>query len=417
MGDKAELFRKGKRTSIIAGLGTLVFALLKGFAGVISGSVVLLGDAVHSAANSLSAFFVWAGLKFSQREPTDKFPYGFYKVENVTSLLVSGLILFAGYSIATESYSKLFQLTELSYPLIAFSVAVLDALIMFLIGTYEIKEGRKINSQSLVADGKESRLHLLSSSIVIVGLFAGFMQIAYLEGLAGIAISLFIFKEGLESAKDSIFALMDVSPDPAIEDKVIEAIADVSGIEGYGDLKLRRSGPFIFGECVVKVRKHLDVDRAHELSQRLEKEIKEKTELVDSFLIRVEPYEVKQARVTVPIKDKAGLDSSVSDHFGRAPYFAFISLNKETKEIEQVKIVDNQFKDKEVRAGLSASHFIVKEKIDSLITKEIGEISFHTLRDHLVDIFKVQGATVETIANNYLAGKLERLEQPTREKD
>lgn len=417
MVDKAELFKKGKRTSIIAGLGTLLFAALKGIAGLLSGSVVLLGDAIHSAADSVSAFLVWVGLKISQKEPTEKFPFGFYKVENITSLFVSGLIIFAGYSIFSESLGKLFQLTKLNYPIIAFSVAILDAIIMFLIGKYEVKEGKKINSQSLIADGKESKLHLFSSSIVIVGLFAGFMGIPYLEGIAGIAISMFIFKEGIESIKDSVFALLDVSPDPEIEEKVIGTISKVSGIEGYGNLRLRRSGPFVFGECVVKIRKYLDVDRAHELSKKLEEKVKEETSMVDSFKIRVEPYETSKIRVSIPVKTKEGLDSKISDHFGRSPYFAIVFLDKESKSIENLEILKNEFKDKEVRAGLSASRFIVKEKIDSLITKEIGEISFHTLRDNLVDIYEVKGEKVKEITQNFLEEKLERLEKPTREKD
>lgn len=415
--DKPDLFEKGKKTSILAGLGTLFFALAKAAIGLLSGSIVLLGDAVHSAADSFSAFVVWFGLKIAQKDPTEKFPYGFYKAENITSLFVSSLILFAGYSIAKQSYSKLWAATSLEFPLFAISIAVMDAAVMFAIGTYEIKEGKKISSGSLIADGKESRLHLLSSSIVVFGLVSSFLGVLYLEAIAGILISLFIFKEGIESGKDSIFALLDVSPDKEIEQDIIGIIGEISGAEGFGNLRLRKSGPFIFGECTVKIRKEVEVERAHEISEKISDKIEEEIERVDSFTIKIEPYKTDRLRIAIPVEDENGPKSKISSHFGRANYFAFVSLDKKEEKVEEVTIKENKFKDKEVRAGLSASNQIAEEKIDSLVTKMIGEISFHTLRDNLIDIYKSKGDTVEQIANNFLGENLRKLPNPTREKD
>lgn len=417
MEDKSKLFKKGKKTSIFAGVGTLLFALIKGVAGLLSGSIVLTGDAIHSAADSFSAFLVWVGLKISQKDPTEKFPYGFYKVENVTSLLVSFLILFAGFSIARKSISKLSATTSLNYPIFAVGVAILDAAVMFTIGTYEIKEGEKINSQSLVADGRESRMHLLSSSIVLIGLVSSILSLPYIESVAGILISLFIFHAGFESGRDAIFALLDVSPSKEMEKKIIEVIGSVSGIEGYGGLKLRKAGPFVFGECTIKIRKFVDVDRANEISNKIEEEIKDKINRIDSFSIKVEPYETDKIRAIIPVKDSKGDKSTISEHFGRAKNFALVSLDKEKEGIENVKIIPNEFKDKEIRAGLAASKSLTKEKIDALITKEIGDISFHTMRDNLIDIYKSKGKKVEDITQKFMKENLERLSEPTREKE
>jgi len=161
-------------------------------------------------------------------------------------LIISGLILFAGFEIIKESISKIFTTGELNNPLIAVGVAMLDAVVMFFIGSYEVKAGRRVNSQSLIADGKESRMHLFSSAIVLIGLFARWFGIMYLEGIMGILISLFIFGVGIESAKDAIFVLMDVSPSKEIEKKVAKAIQSAPGIEELFDLRLRKAGPFYF---------------------------------------------------------------------------------------------------------------------------------------------------------------------------
>ena len=82
---------------------------------------------------------------------------------------------------------------------------------------------------------------------------------------------------------------------------------------------------------------------------------------------------------------------------------------------ESTYVKENPYKEKMVRAGFAAVNFIVKEKIDALITREIGGISFHTLRDHLVDIYKIKGKNVREAVDNFVNNKLEHLTKPTKE--
>lgn len=407
------LFKQGTKTTIIAGSGTALFALSKGIVGFLSGSVVLMGDAVHSAADAVSTLLAWFGLRIAQKDPTEKFPYGFYKVENVTALLISALIFFAGFNIARESISKLFTTYELGIPIIAISVAVLDGIVMFFIGTYEMKSGQSINSQSLIADGKESRLHLLSSSVVVFGLVASFLQFPYLEGIAGFVISLFIFEAAYDTGKDAIFALMDVAPE-GVEDLIEETLQEVSGIQDFENLKLRKSGPFVFGEVDAKVRKSLNVNRAHEISEDIEGKIKEKTSRIDSFSVKFIPYQTEKKKVGLPIKKDEGLGSELSEQLGRADSFLLVEVSQ--GEIENFEVIKNPHQDKEKRAGLAASKMLVEEKIDSLIVKQIGPISLHTLRDNIVDVYRVDQERVEDILQSFNEEELEIIKQPTREK-
>jgi len=254
-----DIFNVGQRTTLTAVFTSVCLAAVKAIVGFISGSVVLLGDAVHSFADSFSSFAVWIGLRIARKKPTEKFPYGFYKAESIAALVVSYLILFAGYSIIKESIGKLFIKHSLFIPLLALATAVVDAIAMFLMGTYEARKGREINSQSLIADGKESRMHILSSSVVLLGILSVMFKIPYLEGVSGIIISLFIFQVGIGSAKDSIFSLMDVSPDPAVEEEIKAVLDSISGLKGFENLKLRKSGPFIFGEVTARVKKMMSV--------------------------------------------------------------------------------------------------------------------------------------------------------------
>ncbi len=412
--ERAKLFKQGKKTTIVAALVTILFAGAKAIVGFLSGSLVLIADAIHSAADSVSAFFVWLGLKIAQKRPTDKFPYGFYKAENITALLISFLILFAGYEIIKESISRLFEGYQLSIPFIAIGVALLDAVVMFFIGSYEVRVGKKINSQSLIADGKESKMHLLSSSIVLVGLLSAWFKIPYLEGIMGIFISLFIFKVGIDSAKDSVFALMDVSPSREIEKRVKKILETISGARGFENLKLRKSGPFIFGEVQIKIGKTVNVKRAYEISESIEKEIKKKVKLIDSFSVTILPFQTQKQKICIPIDKDKGLDSSISIHFGRADKFIFIEIDN--NKINHYYAKNNPHKEKEIRAGLSAASLVMEEKIDAIITKEMGPISFHTLRDNIVDIYIGIDGNIKDIVTKLSKQELKKLKEPTREK-
>ena len=409
-----DIFKQGQKASLFAASITVSLAVTKGIVGFISGSVVLMGDSVHSFADSFSSFAAWLGLKIAKKEPTEEFPYGFYKVENITAFLISLLILFAGYSIIKESINKIFVEYKIAIPMVAVGVALVDAIVMFLVGTYEVKVGRKINSQSLIADGRESRMHLFSSSVVLFGLIAAVLGIPYLEGIAGVAISLFIFKAGIESAKDSIFSLIDVSPDPAVEKKIKDILNKVSGLRGYQNLKLRKSGPLIFGEVEGRVGKNINIKRANEISNSIEKEIKKKVRTVDSFTVSFSPFETKKQKICIPVKNAKGLSSEISSHFGRAPLFLFVEI--EDNKVNNHYFKENPYKNEEKRAGLKSCDYVIGEKIDSIITKEMGPISFHILRDNIVDVYQAIDGIAQEIVNNYSEKKLNFLKEPTREK-
>ena len=109
------------------------------------------------------------------------------------------------------------------------------------------------------------------------------------------------------------------------------------------------------------------------------------------------------------------MNSRIDDKFGRVNYFIFVTVDKKSEKIESEYIKENPHKEKSVRAGFYATNFIVKENIDVLITKEMGGISFHALRDNLVDIYRADGKNVKEVIDKFIKNKLERLSEPTKE--
>jgi cation diffusion facilitator family transporter len=409
---KKEDLKKGERLATIAILLEGALAAAKAVIGIFSGSVVLISDAIHSGSDLLSIITSWFGLKIAQKEPDKKFPYGYYKAENLGAAIISILIFLAAWEMLTQGYSRLFSFSLIKIPLLALAISLFDAIILFFFGNYEVKVGKGINAQSLIAMGKENRTHLFSSMAVFIGILAAYYRISYLEGLITIIISFLILKIGLTTAKDSVLALMDVSPGKEIEDQTGEAIALIPGVEEFFDLRLRKAGPFIFGETKIGVRKSIDVKRAHEVANRIEEEVKKKVPQIDSFAIHIEPLRSDFHHLVIPVKEKKGLESSISEEFGRAPYFLFVNLK--SKKIKGYYILENPYLEEKVKAGLAVAKLLVEQKSEVLIAKEIGEISFYALRENLFDIYRAEGGKAREVINSYIEGELELLLKPTK---
>ncbi len=405
--------KKGQRlTELAAGLET-VLALSKVVIGLLSGSIVLISDSLHSVFDLLTIFASWLGLKMAQKEPDEKFAYGYYKAENLATLFISLFIFYAFSQMISQAYSRLLELSAIQLPLLALSISVVDALVLFFFGRYEIKVGKEINSQSLTSLGRENRTHLITSSAVFLGTLATVNRVPYVEGIVTFLVSGLILKIGLETIREGVLGLMDVSPEGELSKNVVDVIESVPGVKEAFDLKLRKSGPFIFGQVKVGVGKKLKVEESHQLADQVEDKIKHDFDQITSFLVHVEPHVDEYRHLVFPVKNDQGLKSTLADNFGRASYFTFINLKED--EIIGSYTVKNPYLTEEVRAGLKVSKFINQQRADTLITKEIGEIAFHTLNDYFIDILKTSDKNIDESVKSFLSENLEKINQPTKQ--
>jgi len=413
-GSKGNL-RKGQRVAGIAFWLESSLVVAKTIIGLSSGSLVLISDAVHSGSDILSIVTSWFGLKISQKKSDRRFAYGYYKAESLGTLLVSVLILFAFWEMVVSGYLGLFSFSSIKIPVFALGISLIDAVVLFFFGRYEIKVGEEVNARSLIAMGKENRTHIFSSGVVFLGTLAAYYRIPYIEGIFTMGISLLILKIGLEAFKSAVFTLMDVSPGKEIEDRVGEIVGSIPGVEEFFDLRLREAGAFIFGETKVGIRKFVDVKRSHEIADLVEERVKRDIPQIDSFIVHVEPFTSDFRHLAIPIKENNGLDSSVSVEFSRAPYFLFVNI--EGKNVKGHYVLDNPYKDEEIRVGLAVSRLLIGQKIGSLIVSEIGEVSFYALRENMVDVYQFSGNMAREGINSFINESLPKVEKPSIKTD
>ncbi len=411
---KEEKLKKGEMAAIKSAISIIILSLVEALIGILSGAMILISDALHNVTDSLSLFASTLGLRISRRKPTERFPYGYYKAENLAALIVSAFIIYAAIELCIEGYSRLLGLPEMKMEIEALSISIVSAIFSFFLAKYMQKIGREINSQALIANSKERFTHVFSSMVIFLVILLSYFKIPYVEGIAIIAFSILILKEGFISLKDSIFSLMDVAPSKELIEEVKKTVESIKGVEEIKEMRLRRAGPFVFGEIEIKVGKGINVEKAHGIANEIENKIKKKFEEIISITVHVEPYEKEEVKVAIPITVDKGLNSPLMEHFGRAENFIFVYVDKKNKRIKDFYVKPNPFKTQTIKAGLSVSKFLIKERIDAVITKEIGEISFHTLKSNLVEIFKAEGKNVKEVLNKYMEGKLLKLKEATK---
>jgi predicted Fe-Mo cluster-binding NifX family protein len=306
--------------------------------------------------------------------------------------------------------------TNLNIPFLAMLVPLFSAFLSYLIAHYENKVGKEINSQSLIANAQESKIDVISSLIIFGGIILAYFNIRYVEGVLGMGLSFMILKIGLQNAKIAVYSLMDANMDKELEDQVLKSMRNIKGVRKVINLKLRQAGLFIFAEADIQLDKNLNVDQAHDIADNIEEKIKNKYKKIENLTVHIEPYEKDEIKILIPVDENGGnLDLRTVNHFGRAKYFLFVVLKN--KKIISSYTKKNDFFEKEVRSGLGASKEVLQENIDVLITQRIGEISFHTLHDALVDVYLSDKERSGEAIEDFIAGRLEKLKKATHGSD
>jgi cation diffusion facilitator family transporter len=392
--------KQDKRAALVSIAVTAFLVVIKYTAGVLSGSIALIADAIHSLTDVISSIGVFIGLEISDRKPTDTFPYGFYKAENIVSLFLSLAIIYAGYEIVLTSIKTSGEviLTNITFALAVVLVSVLSSL---LLGNYKLKVGREENSPSLIADGEHSRTDAMSSTVVFAGVLGNYLGLYFLDPAVGILVALFIFTAGYEILKCSIKVLLDASIDYESLHRIREIASEIHGVRKIRTLKARSSGKFIFIEMEIGTDMR-DLERAHQLSNRIEERIKSEIKNVDRVLIHIEPEETESTRYAVPCTDNHGLRSRVSEHFGEAEYFCIFSIRREDNDLADMMFLKNPFATLEKRKGLKAAELLVKNRIDKLITKEsiAQKSAFYVLDDAYVESGETDASTIGEIVES-----------------
>jgi cation diffusion facilitator family transporter len=253
----------------------LFLITVKLISGILFASVALIADAVHSTSDLLTDVFVIFGVQHSLKPADDDHPFGHGKFEYVLSFVMGLFIISIAYNLAKFVISSFGEVSEIPNAL-SLIVVVFVVVAKSFLARYMIKEGKKIQSDVVLASGKESMTDVLSSAVVFVGIvsvLAGeYFGLEFLkkgDKIASILIAVFIAKVGIEVIIDSIKSLQGKAVSKDVSNEYLIIAENISGVRKVDKLYMIHYGPYYQVAIDICVDGHISVKDGHEIATKV----------------------------------------------------------------------------------------------------------------------------------------------------
>ena len=239
--------------TVTSGLGiavNLLIAAIKVVIGLLASSIAIISEGVNNAADAFSSVLALVGTKLSGKRPDEKHPFGYGRVEYLTSLVIAVLILISGFEVLTGAVKRVFEPEALSISYITLAIIAVSALIKYFLGIYTIKMGKKAESGALVGVGLECRNDSIVSVITIVSSLLFLIFGWNIDAYAGIITALIILKAGFDVLKDTVSELLGRPGKQELAGELYREIRGTEGILNAADLMLHNYGPDAYSGSV-----------------------------------------------------------------------------------------------------------------------------------------------------------------------
>ncbi|MCR5173403.1 MAG: cation diffusion facilitator family transporter [Oscillospiraceae bacterium] len=243
--DNAESSREKTivRTSIIGIVANVFLAGFKAVIGLMTNSIAIVLDAVNNISDAGSSLITIIGTKLAGREPDKKHPFGYGRIEYLSAMIISVIVLYAGITSFVESVKQILRPETPDYNTVSLIIVAVAVAVKILLGRYVKGVGVKVHSDSLINSGEDATLDsvISASTLVAAGIFLLFGL--SLEAWLGAVISLVIIKSGVEMLRDTISQILGERNDAELAKAIRKTVMSFPGVEGAYDLVLNNYGP------------------------------------------------------------------------------------------------------------------------------------------------------------------------------
>ena len=265
------------KTSIISICANLVLVGFKAAIGLLSNSIAIISDAVNNLSDALSSIITIIGTKLAGKAPDKKHPYGYGRIEYITSFIVSAIVLYAGIIAFIESVKKIITPEEVDYNITTLIILVAGIIVKFVLGLYVKKKGRVIKSDSLIASGADAFNDAILSISVLASAIVYMIFNINLEAYIGALVSIFIIKTGIELIKESIDNVLGTRIESSLAKSIKKEVLKEKDVKGAFDLVLNDYGPDKYlGSIHIEVDDTLTVADIDKISRRITKQVLQK---------------------------------------------------------------------------------------------------------------------------------------------
>ena len=228
--------------SVGIGFNILLF-IGKFLAGLISNSIAITADAFNNLSDAGSSLITLIGFKMAGQKPDTEHPFGHGRIEYLTGLLVSLLILLMGVELIKSSVSKILHPEATECTAVVAGILIVSILVKLYMYLYNRSTGRKIDSAAMMATAADSLSDMLSTSVVLIATLIGKFTGLQIDGWCGLLVGIFILYAGFSAAKDTISPLLGQPPQKEFVEKIESIVQSYPQVLGIHDLIVHDYGP------------------------------------------------------------------------------------------------------------------------------------------------------------------------------
>ncbi len=274
--EKATESREKKiiKTSIIGIIANVFLAGFKAVIGLMTNSIAIVLDAVNNISDAGSALITIVGTKLAGKEPDKKHPFGYGRIEYLSAMIISVIVLYAGITSFVESVKQIISPETPNYNTISLIIVAVAVVVKIVLGRYVKSVGVKVNSSSLINSGEDATLDsfISASTLVAAGIFLIFH--ISLEAWLGAIISVIIIKSGIEMLRDTISQILGERNSAELAKEIHDTVVSYPGVEGAYDLVLNNYGPDTWnGSIHIEVPDTYSADRLDQMIRNIQVQV------------------------------------------------------------------------------------------------------------------------------------------------
>ncbi len=259
------------RTSIVGIAANVALAAFKAVIGLASNSIAVVLDAVNNLTDALSSVVTIIGAKLAGKKPDKDHPLGHGRYEYISALVIVAIVLYAGITSLVESVKKIIDPTVPDYSTVALIIIAVAVVAKIVLGRYVTAQGRKVDSGSLVASGKDALFDAAISASVLAAAIIYMTTGFSLEAYVGVIISVVIIKAGIDMLREALDDILGHRPDPELSVGIKKTVCADPDVLGAYDLLLESYGPDLtVGAVHVEVPDTMTAAQIDAMTRRLQ---------------------------------------------------------------------------------------------------------------------------------------------------
>lgn len=278
-------------------VNVILFAA-KFLVGTMTNSIAITADAVNNLSDAGSCAVTVFGFKMAGKPADADHPFGHGRIEYITAMVVSFIVLFMGFELATQSVDKIRNPEDVTFSLVGAIIIGVSIFGKLWLALFNRKLGKKINSPAMTAVVADSLSDIAATSVTLIALILSkFFPSLHLDGWLGIIVAGFVLKAGYGIFKETLNALIGEPPTKETVKKLEEKVLSYENVSGIHDLILHNYGPDkFFGSVHVEMPSDIDVMISHDIIDNIERDIF--SEMGIQLSIHYDPIEVNNERVS-----------------------------------------------------------------------------------------------------------------------